>query len=140
MRKITLIVEGTNDEDRVKEALANAPIEVNFIVTNGTRFSRRVRLEVEGYLQSGSRVFILSDPDEGGNQMARPFIMNYRLRRIEVDPTQARKAEKRGYSRLQTWKYGIEYCDPSYLHDLIMKFIEEDDKWRFQRVQNSRLK
>lgn len=112
--RTVVIVEGWSDHDRVKGAVP----EVETIVTNGTRMNNRLREQISKHILSGDYVFILTDPDTAGDQLADMIQNEYPfIPRIRVDPDKAKC-----YTGKKN-KYGIEYCSNQYLRELLGGFI-----------------
>lgn len=112
----TFIVEGWSDHDQVK--LAFPTEDVDTIVTNGINYNNRLRQLIGEKVARGDAIFILSDPDESGDQLAKMICKEYDFPRIHVDPTQAQM-----YT-IKRIKYGVEYCSVTYLKELLTQFIK----------------
>lgn len=107
--KVGYVVEGFNDERTILGIFPDAVIAV----TKGTRYNRRVRMDIQKTIDQCDVVFILTDPDEPGDLLAEYVHKEFDLTRIQVDPEQAicyRNGKK---------KIGIEHCDPDYLQRLL---------------------
>lgn len=107
--KVGYIVEGFNDEAAVLRIRPDAKIAV----TKGTRYNRRARMDIEKVIKECDVIFILTDPDEPGRELAYFIQEQYLLPRIIVDPEQAicyRNGRK---------KIGIEHCDSDYLDKVL---------------------
>lgn len=110
---IGYIVEGFNDEAAVLRIRPDSKIAV----TKGTRYNRRVKMDIEKVIEESDVTFILTDPDEPGKQLADFIHEEYSLPRIAVDPEQAicyRNGRK---------KIGIEHCDPEYLDKVLTEAL-----------------
>lgn len=116
MTKCVFIVEGWKDSDQLKKAYP----DIETIVTNGTRLNTRIRQCIQEYKDKGYRLYILSDPDEAGDQLARMIRGEYRIPRILVNPEQAR-VRLVGY----TYKYGVEYMSIKAIKEHIGWIMEE---------------
>lgn len=115
--RAVFIVEGTKDKDKIKLAFDNNP-NIRYIITEGTKVNNRVKAEIENYQRDGDGVYILSDPDEAGDQLARMIQLFYpEVPRIEVDRNQC------GYFTGKKLKAGIEYSSHSYLKKLLSPYI-----------------
>ena len=120
--KAVFIVEGLKDEDQIHKAFEDSD-EVVCIVTEGTKVNNRIRLEIESYLRKNIGVYILSDPDEAGNQLADMIQSWYPIiPRIEVD------IEECGYFTGKRKKAGIEYSSYEYLKELLSPYIGQKYK------------
>jgi ribonuclease M5 len=109
------IVEGWSDHDKLQSAFGS----VLTIVTNGTKVNRRLRNQINKRVDQGYTPFILSDPDEAGDHLARMIWGFYpSIPRIEVDPRCARY-----YKGGNKYKYGIEYCSHKYLQELLGGYL-----------------
>lgn len=123
--KSVFIVEGVNDADQIHKAFKNLS-SVTTLVTEGTKLSGRIRNEIESFLKKGINIYILSDPDEAGEQLAEMIRLRYpEIIRIEVDKT------KCAYYTGKRLKAGIEYASYSYLKKILcpylgLEFIEEE--------------
>jgi ribonuclease M5 len=107
---IGLIVEGTNDERRIKEVTD----EFHIVILNGTRFSNREKDLIENAMEICTSVYILSDPDSAGDWIADKLMSRYpQLSRIEVDPDKACCLKWKGY------KFGIEYMSNRDLRKIL---------------------
>ncbi len=108
------IIEGRSDEQVLRKAY---PF-IETIVTNGTRMNNRVRADINNHMRLGFTPYVLSDPDQAGDQLYDMVTKEYpHIERIMVDREQAKK-------RMSTrWKYGIEYCNPLYLHTLLRVYM-----------------
>lgn len=112
--KVGFVVEGFNDERAVLRLFPEAKIAV----TKGTRYNRRVRMDIENVIDTCDKVFILTDPDEPGDQLAAYVAQEFGLPRITVNPEQAiccRNGKK---------KIGIEHCDETYLLQVLTEALQ----------------
>lgn len=118
---VTFIIEGWSDHDALKRAYPQET--VGTVVLNGTKFNNSIREKIEEAMKKG-KVYILTDPDEAGEQIARvirEYYGWYGLQDIWADPTHARCLRPtKGY------KYGIEYCSIRYLKGLLDYYVQED--------------
>lgn len=111
--KVGFVVEGFNDERAVLRLFPEARVAV----TKGTRYNRRVRMDIENVIDTCDKVFILTDPDEPGDQLAAYVAQEFGLPRITVNPEQAicyRNGKK---------KIGIEHCDEKYLLQVLTEAL-----------------
>lgn len=112
--KIGLIVEGHHDENRLRAIFG---LKFQFVVTNGTRFTNRTRIDIEKLIRFTDRVYILTDPDEAGDILASKISEVYPdLKRIIVDPERCKYLDR----RYRQW-CGIEYIEPHYAVELFRK-------------------
>lgn len=108
-RKIGYVVEGFNDERAVLQVAPDARIAV----TKGTRYNRRVKMDIQKVIDECDKVFVLSDPDEPGDKLADYIAQEFGLHRIHIDPEKAicyRNGKK---------KIGVEHCDNNYLREIL---------------------
>jgi 5S rRNA maturation endonuclease (ribonuclease M5) len=123
--KVCLLVEGTKDEDQIRDAFANMECkdDVRCLVTEGTKVNNRILADIENYKRQGYSLYILSDPDEAGGHLA-DMIQQWHpeIPRLEVDPKQC------AYFTGKKFKAGIEYSSHKYLKKLICPLIGYDYK------------
>ena len=132
--KLTFIVEGRSDAKVLAKAindmvylkeinknpdhLRRCRSEFNIIVARGTRFGEREKLQVEIDILLGNKIYIVSDPDRGGDELARlvqevfPIIP-----RIQLNPKECTNY------RSPRRRRGIEYCSVRYLRNAINRQI-----------------
>lgn len=116
---VTFVVEGWSDHDKIKQAYPQD--YVGTVVLNGTKFNNSVRSQIEAAMEKGS-VYMLSDPDESGDQIAKVICTYYGIKRIDVDPKRAR------FLRMERgWKYGVEYCGLVYLRELLGGYVDDSN-------------
>lgn len=115
MTNPVFIIEGWSDEQVLR--LAYPFIET--IVTNGTRMNNRIRADINNHMRIGYTPYVLSDPDQAGDQLFDMIRKEYPvIERIAIDPEMAKK-------KMSTrWKYGIEYCNPNYLKVILRPYME----------------
>jgi len=108
------IVEGWSDEQVLRQAY---PF-IETIVTNGTRMNNRVRADINNHMRLGFTPYVLSDPDQAGDQLYDMVKKEYpHIERIHVHKEHARK-------KMSTrWKYGVEYCETDYLYFLLKPYM-----------------
>lgn len=116
------IVEGTHDADKVERLFPNA----RCVVTNGTRFKNRTKMDIDDLIHSTSETFVLTDPDEAGDLLARRIMNHYsyfKLRRIALEPEHCteQKMTPKGKPYL---KIGVENADDDYLMHTISMYLE----------------
>lgn len=115
---VTFIVEGFSDENKIRATYPDNKF-IGTIVLGGTKFNNVIKTAIEAAVLRG-RVYILSDPDEAGDQIAKAIQEYYGMgiERILVNPDRAR------FFRSQKgWKYGVEYCSHEYVRELIGGYI-----------------
>ncbi|MED2737770.1 toprim domain-containing protein [Bacillus toyonensis] len=101
------IVEGINDVKKLKMVLQK---NTYFVVLNGINYKQEQINEIIFAINTCEKVFILTDPDEAGDKIAKAISTSFpTLERIVIDPDEAKVLKKRGY------KYGVEYCSNKYL-------------------------
>ena len=107
--KVGYIVEGFNDERAILRIFPEAVIAV----TNGPRYTNRVKMDIQKTIDQCDVVFILTDPDDIGDNFAAYIQREFGLPRIEIDPKKAM------CYRNHKWKVGVEHCDPVYLQTVL---------------------
>ena len=112
--KIGLIVEGHHDANHIRGVFG---FKYEFVVTNGTRFTNRTRMDIEKMMRFVDKVYILTDPDEAGNIIAQMISDKYpELERINLDPEKCVYLDR----RFQQW-CGVEYALPHHLKEVFQK-------------------
>lgn len=110
------IVEGFHDEDKLRQLLPQAHI----VVTNGTRLNNRVRMDIEAALASCDKLFLLTDPDEAGDILAKMILNEYpKLQQIPLDAKMCK------CFRNNRWKTGLEHCEIPYLESVLSMYIKD---------------
>jgi ribonuclease M5 len=125
VEKAVFIVEGNKDEDQITNAFTDMDCRENVecLVTEGTKVNNRIRAEIEDYQRRGFDIYILSDPDEAGENLAKMIQYWYpHIPRLEADKTQC------AYFTGKKFKGGIEYASHTYLKSLICPLIGVDYK------------
>lgn len=118
-KKAVFIVEGLKDEDQIHRAFEGND-NIITLVTEGTKINNRIRMEIESYLRKNIGVYIMSDPDEAGGQLAEMIQSWYPvIPRIEVDTKEC------AYFTGKRYKAGIEYASYGYLKELLSPYIGE---------------
>jgi ribonuclease M5 len=114
--KYGFIVEGFNDEKKLRRLVPSA----YFVVTNGTRMNNRLRMNVVAALALCDELFILTDPDESGSDMAK-MLLDYfpDLRRIELE------REHCLCYLPNRIKVGVEHCSLEYLRKMLSPYLED---------------
>lgn len=123
--KVCLMVEGTKDEDQIRDAFKDfeGADRVECLVTEGTKVNNRILAEIENYKRNGYSIYILSDPDEAGEHLAQMIQHWYPdIPRLEVE------VEECAYFTGKKFKAGIEYSSHTYLKKLICPLIGVDYK------------
>lgn len=125
--KAILIVEGLKDADQISKAF-DGNENILTLVTGGTKFNNRTKAELEDCMKDNEcSVYILSDPDTGGDHLAEMVWKVYPdIPRLEVDTKEC------SYYTGKRFKMGVEYSSYSYLRKLIspligVDYIEEDN-------------
>lgn len=109
------IVEGFNDEAKLREVVPNA----HFVVTKGTRMNGRVKMDLESALGVCDEVFLLTDPDEAGDILASMINkLHPTLKRVTLD------RNKCLCYRGRKLKVGVEHCDRDYLRGVLESYIK----------------
>lgn len=120
------IVEGVKDAEQIHNAFAgNSTFRT--LVTEGTKFNNRLISELESWMQEEPcSVFILADPDLGGDHLTR-MIHNVfpEIPRIEADKQEC------SYFTGKRFKQGIEHASYRYLRKLLspilgLEYVEEE--------------
>lgn len=110
------VVEGFNDEKKLKQVLPGA----SYVVTNGTRMNNRVKMDLNKALAECDEVFLLTDPDEAGEQLAQMVLRQYpHLRRVLLE-----RSKCLAY-RPGKVKVGVEHCDTDYLKTVLSEYVSE---------------
>jgi ribonuclease M5 len=113
------IIEGWSDDDKLRKVYP----DIKTIVTNGTKFNRRVKNKINEHQAKGNTVYILSDPDYAGDQLAEMIWRGYpELRRIRVDPMMATCL------RGTKLKYGVEFLGYSYIRELLGDYMSQKEE------------
>lgn len=113
---IGFIVEGKSDVKKIEMVLKNK--SVYYVVLNGINFKEEQIKQIKKAVNVCQEVFILTDPDEAGNKVAKLISKTFpEINRIEVDPNQAKVLKKRGF------KYGVEYCSNNYLKSVLAPYL-----------------
>ncbi|MFP3728086.1 hypothetical protein U8V72_23180 [Priestia filamentosa] len=108
------VVEGFHDETKVLKVVPHSHV----VVTKGTRFDNRVRMDVEEALQKCSKVFLLTDPNEAGELLANTLLNEFpMLERVLLD-----KKECLSYRKNRV-KVGVEHCSNEYLHQVLRNYL-----------------
>jgi len=108
------IVEGFNDELKIKQLIPNTHV----VVTRGTRLNNRVRMDINLALKQCHSVYLLTDPDEAGDLLANMVLREYpNLKRIYLDPEQCK------CYRNNRLKIGVEHATDSYLFYVLKQII-----------------
>lgn len=121
--KVCLIVEGLNDEYQIINAFKNfeGGDRVKCIVTGGTKVDNRILTEIEYYRRNEFDIFVLSDPDEAGNQLYHMIKHFYPdIPRIMADKQEC------AYYTGKKFKAGVEYSSYDYLRKIICPLIGVD--------------
>lgn len=112
------VVEGFNDEKKVKEVMPDA----HCVVTKGTRMNNRVKMDLKQALAECDVVFLLTDPDEAGDTLAEMVWRQHpSLQRVLLDRSQCLAYR---YDRL---KVGVEHCQDEYLRQVLSEHLKEFD-------------
>jgi len=107
---LSLIVEGWNDLERIKGVYS----DLDIVVTGGTKINNRLRKKISNRLAKGNNVYILSDPDAAGDQLAKMLTSEYpSLPRILVNKEEA------CYFTGKRMRYGVEFMS----HDSIKSLL-----------------
>lgn len=131
---VTFIVEGKSDAKKVRKAMNNAIYlkernkrphnlrscrdDFSIIITNGTRLNESIILQIELSILLGNRVYLLADPDAGGDLLSKmveaifPTIPRITL---NADRCINRNSPKR--------RRGVEFCEDGYLRNILAREI-----------------
>lgn len=132
--KLTFLVEGKSDAKVLTKAvndmiylrevnkspdhLRRCRNMINIIVARGTRFGEREKLQMEIDILLGNRIYIVSDPDRGGDELARLVQEVFpSIPRITLNPQNCTNY----YSPLK--RKGVEHCSIKYLRNVINRYI-----------------
>lgn len=108
------VVEGFHDEAKLLTVYPEAYV----VVTNGTRFNRKVTSDVKQALSVCEKVFLLTDPDEAGDWLAKKL--------SDVFPSLERVAlskDKCLCYRGNKVKVGVEHCSNDYLFLVLSQYL-----------------
>lgn len=121
--KPAFIVEGHSDARQIIGALADYNKPFRVIVTDGTKMNNANIFKIEDAIASGHQLYILSDPDEAGDQLAN-MILNYfpDTPRIHADFEQCKYCK--GWKKTMKFKAGIEYASYKYLRELLVEYLD----------------
>jgi len=112
------VVEGFNDETKVKEVLPDSFV----VVTKGTRMNGRVKMDVEKALATCDKVFLLTDPDEAGDTLAEMVLRYYpNLERVRLNREQCL------CYRNHKLKVGVEHCETNYLQNVLNSYLKSNE-------------
>jgi ribonuclease M5 len=112
------VVEGLNDEKHLKEVMPDA----HCVVTNGTRMNGRVQMDINHALSLCDEVYLLTDPDEAGDTLAKMVWRLYpSLPRVLLD-----RYECTTYRNLKL-KVGVEHCELEYLRHVLFEYLNNLD-------------
>ena len=113
--KIGFIVEGHHDANHIRNIFG---LKYEFVVTNGTRFTNRTRMDIDKMIRFVDKVYILTDPDEAGDIIASKIQEVYpQLERIELTPTLC-EYRNRKYELL----IGVEFAYPQHLKEVFQSY------------------
>lgn len=125
--RVVLIVEGLKDAEQIHNAFDGNPA-IKTLVTEGTKFNNRIVSELENCMQDDDcQIYIFSDPDSAGNQIAEMIQHVFpHIPRLEADTKEC------SYFTGKRFKAGIEYASFRYLRRLIspiigIEYIEEEN-------------
>lgn len=108
------VVEGFHDEEKVLKVVPTAHV----VVTKGTRLDNRVRMDLNKALLVCDKVWLLTDPDEAGDLLARALRKEFpSLERVLLD-----KKECLSY-RTNKVKVGVEHCSDEYLFNVLSCYL-----------------
>lgn len=108
------VVEGFNDEKKVLEVMPDSLC----VVTKGTRLNGRVKMDVDKALAECDKLFLLTDPDEAGDQLAKMLLNHYpSLERVSLDREQCL------CFRNHKLKVGVEHCETDYLREVLYRYL-----------------
>lgn len=114
--QVGFIVEGFHDENRIANVFGR---RFPTVVTQGTRFTRRTRMDIDKILSEVDELYILTDPDEAGDIIANTIQSEYpQLKRIHVDASKCVYVDR----KYRQWT-GVEYAQADYLKELLSQYI-----------------
>lgn len=112
--KYGFVVEGFHDEEKVLKVMPKAYV----VVTKGTRFDNRVRMDVNQAFLTCDKVFLVTDPDEAGDLLATTLLNEFpNLERVMLD-----KSECLSYRKNRV-KVGLEHCSNEYLSFVLSQYL-----------------
>lgn len=95
------VVEGFNDEKKVKMVMANAQV----VVTKGTRMNGRVKMDVERALTECDQLLLLTDPDEAGDKLAQMVLGHYPI--LRTSSLRQRTLSMLSKSQVKSWSRAL---------------------------------
>ena len=115
--KVAIIVEGLKDASQIHKAFEGND-DVVTLITEGTKMNRKIRQSIDFYINEQIPIYIMSDPDEAGDQLAHMIQSVFpMIPRLEVDDRQC------AYFTGKKFKAGIEYASYAYLKEIICPLI-----------------
>lgn len=109
--KVGVIVEGLNDEAVVKRACPS----VEVVVTRGTRFTNRTKMDIDSLVARVEKVFIFTDPDVAGDRIAQVLEEAYGFDRLVLSTEKCKK-----YIGMGKWRVGVEYADIQHIREVLL--------------------
>ena len=107
------VVEGFNDEIKLRQLFPDA----QYAVTKGTRFTRRVRMDVQNVITSCEKVYLITDPDDAGELLADYLLREFpTLVRVELDPKECK------CMRFRRLKIGLEHASLTYIQEVLSQY------------------
>jgi ribonuclease M5 len=116
--KFGFIVEGTNDEYRLRGAIGG---KFPIVILHGNGLSKATEKKISELIENCDNLFIATDPDEAGNTIAKKIQGKFDLPRIELDPEQCYTYR----NGLRKKKIGLEHASLEYLLEVLGKAFSE---------------
>lgn len=116
MKTVGFIVEGYGDDMHLYRVLGK---RYHTVVTNGTRFTNRTRMDIDAVMAIVDTLYILTDPDDAGDVIANMILKEYpNLERIHLDAEHCKYLDRK-YRQFT----GVEYARPEYLKKVLSKYL-----------------
>ncbi|MDA1675454.1 MULTISPECIES: toprim domain-containing protein [Bacillus cereus group] len=108
------VVEGFHDELKLLSVYPTAYV----VVTKGTRFDKRVVMDVNKAMLNCDKVFLLTDPDDAGDWLAERLSNEFpNLERMMLNPNECLSYRKNKV------KVGVEHCSNKYLLSVLSQYL-----------------
>jgi 5S rRNA maturation endonuclease (ribonuclease M5) len=101
--RVGLIVEGRRDREKIEGMLKK---DIPIVVLEGDNLSRFNEKLIERHINNNVMLFIMTDPDEAGDNAARKIQDKFELDRIELDRNSCVKYSANARKK----EYGLEHA------------------------------
>jgi len=112
------IVEGHNDERKLRSAMMG---EFPVVVLGGDGLAKDSKITISEVMSICEHLFIMTDCDEAGDNVAKKIQDLFDLPRIELDKKQC-VTYMNGFKKK---KYGLEYALPEYVRMVVSDAFKE---------------